>query len=310
MAEEPIQLDYWRKFFRGADGDILTVLENAIMVAALDCPDEFRTKRGRIVEELFSCGFSNSSSRSLRSDVLEPEAVKVGDSIQQKGVSTEESNVSICSSKDSSQDKPTEVLMTEETEGSVKTEEIAISESQTVVWEILRIKRNLSVSQDEESVLDLLQRLQRMEISVVTLEKTEIGKAINQLRKKTESKQIRHLARTLIQGWQTMVDEWLTQRDDVALPGAAPAITTKSSMEFSESKDEKKLEKKPAALLEDSIIREKIEASKKIHEGYQKAENAKKQRCTKFMMELDGLPMESTGHRSSHEKVENHNAKR
>ncbi|CAA6669173.1 unnamed protein product [Spirodela intermedia] len=54
MAEEIHELDYWRKFFRCATPDIFHVIYQAIRVAAADSPAEFRHRRDRIAEMLFS----------------------------------------------------------------------------------------------------------------------------------------------------------------------------------------------------------------------------------------------------------------
>ncbi|CAA7406122.1 unnamed protein product [Spirodela intermedia] len=54
MAEEIHELDYWRKFFRCATPDIFHVIYQAIRVAAADSPAEFRHRRDRIAEVLFS----------------------------------------------------------------------------------------------------------------------------------------------------------------------------------------------------------------------------------------------------------------
>lgn len=48
-------LDYWRDFFRTANSDIFSIIDGAIMVAASDCPQEFRLRRDRIAERLFNC---------------------------------------------------------------------------------------------------------------------------------------------------------------------------------------------------------------------------------------------------------------
>uniref|UniRef100_A0A6N2JZE4 TFIIS N-terminal domain-containing protein n=1 Tax=Salix viminalis TaxID=40686 RepID=A0A6N2JZE4_SALVM len=50
-------------------------------------------------------------------------------------------------------------------------------------------------------------KLRLMALTVDTLKATEIGKAVNVLRKHG-SKQIRYLARTLIEDWKVLVDEW------------------------------------------------------------------------------------------------------
>ena len=48
-------LDEWRKYFGSANSDIFEIIEHAIIVAASDCPKEFRVRRDGIAERLFSC---------------------------------------------------------------------------------------------------------------------------------------------------------------------------------------------------------------------------------------------------------------
>ncbi|RRT82089.1 hypothetical protein B296_00013906 [Ensete ventricosum] len=54
MASLPGSFDYWRKFFRSADSDIFGVMEHAIVVAASDYPQEFRSRRDGLVEKFFT----------------------------------------------------------------------------------------------------------------------------------------------------------------------------------------------------------------------------------------------------------------
>lgn len=55
MANTPVSLDKWRDYFSGANSDIFNIIEHAIMVAASDCPYDFKVKRDRIAEMLFTC---------------------------------------------------------------------------------------------------------------------------------------------------------------------------------------------------------------------------------------------------------------
>lgn len=47
-------LDYWRQLFRTVGADIFELIEKAILVAAVDCPKEFKDRRVQIAENLFS----------------------------------------------------------------------------------------------------------------------------------------------------------------------------------------------------------------------------------------------------------------
>ena len=48
-------LDRWRDYFRRGGSDIFEIIDHAIMVAATDCPNKFKSRRDRIAELLFSC---------------------------------------------------------------------------------------------------------------------------------------------------------------------------------------------------------------------------------------------------------------
>ncbi|TVU19376.1 hypothetical protein EJB05_35521 [Eragrostis curvula] len=85
-----------------------------------------------------------------------------------------------------------------------------IDEESQIVGEVLRIKDLLLHKEDhsDATLFESLRRLQLMQLSVSTLQATEIGRAVNRLRKHN-SQQIRHLVRTLIEGWKVLVDEWV-----------------------------------------------------------------------------------------------------
>lgn len=55
MSKISVSLDKWRDYFSSADSDIFSIIEHAIMVAASDCPYDFKEKRDRIAELLFTC---------------------------------------------------------------------------------------------------------------------------------------------------------------------------------------------------------------------------------------------------------------
>lgn len=52
-------LDKWRNYFRNCNSNIFDIIENGIKVAALDSPQEFKSKRDRIAEILYTSNFSN-----------------------------------------------------------------------------------------------------------------------------------------------------------------------------------------------------------------------------------------------------------
>ncbi|CAN6342011.1 unnamed protein product [Urochloa humidicola] len=103
-----------------------------------------------------------------------------------------------------------------------------IDEESQIVGEVLRIKDLLLHKEDhsDATLFESLRRLQLMQLSVSALQATEIGKAVNGLRKHN-SQQIRHLVRTLIEGWKILVDEWVSTTN-AALADNSPGSSNPS----------------------------------------------------------------------------------
>ncbi|OAY40189.1 probable mediator of RNA polymerase II transcription subunit 26b isoform X2 [Manihot esculenta] len=232
-------LEYWRNYFRTANCDIFRVIDNAIIVAASDCPKEFRLRRDRIAERLFCyrltrCSACNRVELAVPAhegendddgackrrdgdcgngvDDDDDEDIDI-DGCEFHGGALKESKVN-SRNRDGNDSDNGEVnvndhLMSNYSYGEAEALTDEIEEESQVVGEVLRIKEILLNSRDEtDSVLfESLRRLQLMVLTVDTLKATEIGKAVNGLRKHA-SKQIHHLARSLIDGWKVLVDEW------------------------------------------------------------------------------------------------------
>ncbi|XP_043722697.1 probable mediator of RNA polymerase II transcription subunit 26b [Telopea speciosissima] len=222
MAAKSGALDYWRKYFGSTNLDIFEVIEYAIVVAASDCPKEFKMRRDRIAERLYTCKYTRCSGCD-RVELAVPEEELGDDGGCKSGGDFEvsvgkESKVNSCT-KDNPEADLNRVSNYSFDEAEALTEEI--EEETQIVGEVLRIKEILFDSQYQSDgiLFESLRRLQLMALTVDTLKATEIGKAVNGLRKH-HSKQIRHLARTLIDGWKVMVDEWVNAAAVVAVAGA------------------------------------------------------------------------------------------
>uniref|UniRef100_A0A1D1YVM7 Transcription elongation factor A protein 3 n=2 Tax=Anthurium amnicola TaxID=1678845 RepID=A0A1D1YVM7_9ARAE len=213
MATESRRLDYWRKYFGSSNSGIFDVIEHAILVAALDCPKEFRAQRDRIAETLFSCQLARCHGCDKVSQPSSGEEEDGG--FEERG---RESGAAGCveveakfnsSSNEGGEDVNRAASNYSYDEAEALTEEM--EEEGQMVGEVLRIKKILANKEDESDALlfESLRRLQLMSLSVDTIKITEIGKAVNGLRKHS-SKQIRHLVRTLIDGWKALVDEWVS----------------------------------------------------------------------------------------------------
>ncbi|URE01314.1 hypothetical protein MUK42_19615 [Musa troglodytarum] len=210
MASSPGSVDYWRKFFRSADSDIFGVMEHAIVVAASDYPEQFRSRRDGLVEKFFTALLP----RCLGCDRVDPRGAEGEEgrgSVRRVG----EKENKVDSSNDGPESSARVVSNYTYDEAEALTEEI--EEEGQIVEEVLRIKEILANHREESDnvLFELLRRLQLMELSVDVLKVTEIGRAVNGLRKHN-SKQIRHLVRALIDGWKVLVDEWVSATGAIA----------------------------------------------------------------------------------------------
>ncbi|KAL3632582.1 hypothetical protein CASFOL_025566 [Castilleja foliolosa] len=215
-------LEEWRNYFLKANSDIFTVIEQAIMVAAFDCPFDFKLKRDRIAEVLFSSKITKCDKLELSVPTNDDDKIiDIGTETGAGG--SKESKVNSFNRDDDDDDD--EIIDIE----ALDDDEILQQESQ-LYGDVLRIKQLLDNHQHESSALliDSLKRLQLMSFSIETLKVTEIGKSVNALRKHG-AKEIRNLVRTLIKNWMIMVDSYVETKEAVA---AGTEIQTDSVQMF------------------------------------------------------------------------------
>ncbi|CAN6838460.1 unnamed protein product [Brassica oleracea] len=194
----PASLDHWRDYFRRADSDIFQIIDHAIMVAAADSPIKFKSRRDKIAELLFSCRVARCNGCDHLELSIPGEDTAAG------GGGSKESNNHIVRNNYSYEDEA-EALSD------------AIEEFSLVSKEVVRIKEVL-INKDHEThevIIESLRKLKLMSLDVDILKSTEIGKAVNGLRKHG-SDQIRQLAKTLIAEWKELVDQWVNTTKDIA----------------------------------------------------------------------------------------------
>ncbi|XP_042056792.1 probable mediator of RNA polymerase II transcription subunit 26b isoform X1 [Salvia splendens] len=223
-AAASVTLEKWRGYFRSASSDIFSIIEHAILVAASDCPYDFRLKRDRIAEMLFTC----KAIKCFSCDKVEL-AVPNRDGLG-NGEDKLKSEIDAGGSKESkvnssSRDYDVEVMemnanhAVNYSDGDAEAEALTddIEEESHFYGEVLRIKDVVDNFEEESDALlfDCLRKLQLMPFSVEILKATEIGKSVNALRKHG-SREIRNLARTLIEDWKVMVDSWVNATTAVA----------------------------------------------------------------------------------------------
>ncbi|OIS97750.1 PREDICTED: probable mediator of RNA polymerase II transcription subunit 26b [Nicotiana attenuata] len=202
-------LNKWRDYFETANSDIFNVIEYAVMVAAVDYPKEFKLRRDRIAELLFTC----KVIRCFGCDKVElalPNAANDDDKV----FVSEFGGCDVKESKSSRGDDQIGMNVNQKIsnysydEAEALTDEI--EQESKIVEEVLRIKEIIDNFHDESDsdIYECLRRLQLMALSVETLKATEIGKSVNALRKHS-SNNIRHLARTLVEDWKVVVEAWV-----------------------------------------------------------------------------------------------------
>lgn len=272
-------LNYWRNYFGTAkDSNIFSIIDHAIKVAASDHPKDFSLQRDRIVARL-------SSIQCLGSD--------------------EESGHGGCKSGSDSHgcEGLLEADFSKESNASDEADQVSTDQqaSQYIDGEVLKIKEALQNSDkekaDEASMLESLTRLKMMTMTVETLEATAIGKVVSGL-KKHGSKQIRDLARTLVDGWKVMVGEYLaTQSSEQQSSPDVLAIQNKNEPEVKNKKQQvvavkpnkaaNNNERKMLCLNDEVAVQAKIEGTKrKLHESYEQIEKTKRQRMVQVLDEL------------------------
>ncbi|KAI3760702.1 hypothetical protein L1987_51101 [Smallanthus sonchifolius] len=190
-------MGYWREYFKKSNGDIFETIEKAIMVAVSDYPKEFGVRRDGIAQLLFNCKLI----KCYGCDKVE---------LGVPGV-------------DQEHDDEIKALTDE------------IEEESQEFGEVMRIKEIVDNNQDEsESVLyNSLRKLQLMDLSVETLKATEIGKSVNVLRRHV-SKDVSSIAKTLIESWKILVDEWVMATEKTIVSEATPESINPSVLDEEE----------------------------------------------------------------------------
>ncbi|KAK3125853.1 hypothetical protein QOZ80_7BG0610530 [Eleusine coracana subsp. coracana] len=214
----PPSRDYWLGFFRGAGDNIFDAIDAAITVAASDHPGALRARRDGIAERLFTAllvtggGAAAGVGGAGAAGGTPVAGAPTPAQLHPEGAA---SVPSLCSSD----------------RAEAITDDGAPRRDESVLAEAERIKAILLNDQEksEDALLELLGRLQQLDLTMDTLEATAIGKAVGNFRKHS-SKQIRNLVRSLIEGWKHTVDVYLARCRD-AVVDHTPQSMGPSSLE-------------------------------------------------------------------------------
>ncbi|KAJ0266373.1 mediator of RNA polymerase II transcription subunit 26b [Hirschfeldia incana] len=244
-------LDSWREYFRRGDSDIFGIIDHAIMVAAADCPNKFKSRRDKIAELLFSCrvnrctgcdhmelsvpgGEDDEDANNIGSGDRAVDGGEAGGSKESKANSSRGDNnhiinetANLVNGSNYSYDDEAEALSD------------AIEEFSVMSKEVCRI-REILLNKDDEShsvILESLRKLKLMSLNVDILKSTEIGKAVNGLRKHGSDK-IRQLAKTLIAEWKEIVDHWVNTTKEIAGAEGTPESANPSVVDEEDDEEE------------------------------------------------------------------------
>jgi hypothetical protein len=229
------------------ESELFEAIEAALAIAVSLYPHELRRRRDAFAEQLFA----PRPLESPQSDLLEPcdglmlpVAGKVG--VQNKQMKLKHQEQERRSRRQEEQDEPEEEVE-EHVEGQRNGEEQGgqeresdegiegmdeeydeaealtdqMEEEDRQIQEINQIKMKITdLVLDDEELLELLCKLQKMQISVEALKETEIGKEVNGLRKHS-SKHISSLSKVLVREWKDLVDDWVKSAGDIAVAALA-----------------------------------------------------------------------------------------
>lgn len=177
--------------------DLWTLIETALEVASVDYAGELKDRRDGIVEKLYS-------NRCLNCHDL------INGSFSGNGVPIAEREISKSPSSPESNHRLHDNIGREE--GEEEEEEPAdpygglFDDDQT---RILRIKEELEDPElPEESLIELLQELEGMDITFQVMKETDIGRQVNNL-KRHPSKGVKRVVKQLVRKWKEIVDEWV-----------------------------------------------------------------------------------------------------
>ncbi|KAF3683087.1 putative protein-like [Capsicum annuum] len=173
-----MELDELRSMLKNSSVDLWGLIDTAISVAILDHGNELRSRRDAIVEKLYTPVLCNSCYSDGNYESL------------------------ICN-------RSIDTNVDDDHHHKLKIEEKSTEYEEDLENKILRIKNHIEIpNQSENCLVDLLQYLAEMDISFKVLEKTDIGRHVNRLRKHS-SNEVRRLVKLLIRRWKDIVDEWV-----------------------------------------------------------------------------------------------------
>ncbi|XP_039139223.1 probable mediator of RNA polymerase II transcription subunit 26c [Dioscorea cayenensis subsp. rotundata] len=277
--------------------DLWSLIDAAISMAARDLPGELRSRRDSIVKRLYSPEPSRCRS-----------CAAAGEDLGHRSSDAKE----ISSLGDSDADEGDLHLHRDQDQNHRINPDCPIDSEKR---RILAVKELLEdPDQNEEVLVNRLQKLIDMDITFKALKETDIGRHVNGLRKHP-SGEVRRLVKLLVRKWKDLVDDWVKSNSDAADSPQQTAgkmnqnehqlvvfdyspnphngglvLESESRGKNIPRRDAPPKLSPPATVKavndeKDGLIDPERLASarKRLHENYQEAQNAKKQRTIQVM---------------------------
>ncbi|KAH7307425.1 hypothetical protein KP509_22G058100 [Ceratopteris richardii] len=198
------EMQRWRSFFEASTEDIWTLIHRAIIEAALDYPKEFRRQRDRIGEILFDRRLVQDRADDDADDCEEGEFRKISPSFK-----CTTPNVAGWSEQHEVVRGDGDIRSCGKLNDDAQALSDELEEENHILGDLNSMKEALQDGdQPESNILELLQRLKYMPITVKHLKVTEFGKLVRSL-KKHPSKRVQSVARELMKQWKALIDEWI-----------------------------------------------------------------------------------------------------
>ncbi|OAE33318.1 hypothetical protein AXG93_1200s1800 [Marchantia polymorpha subsp. ruderalis] len=207
-------MENWRNYFESSGADIWTVIDKAIGVAAADFPQELRLRRDGLTERMYTAHLLHLGDHDDDVHPRGSDKTNATSGVYTRDEEQDEENDDEPQQRhrrdnddDAARDMVRDCPLHDERDLVAALDEWDVESLH--VKEILAIKESIQdMDQPESEMLDQLQKLESLNISVDMLERTQIGKDINGFRKHS-SRRVRAMAKRIVRSWKELVDDWV-----------------------------------------------------------------------------------------------------
>ncbi|KAL3840112.1 hypothetical protein ACJIZ3_024703 [Penstemon smallii] len=204
-----MDLDDFRSFILDSGLDVWTWIDMAISLASSDYENELKNRRDGIIQRLYAPAFSKSCQSCCDQKLLKGEEEEEEEECKSKGIEQNEQRGDVGCDYITEQMELKSEKMESGNEEVGNEEEEDDDDDDDERGKVLEIKSLLDdQNQTESCLINLLQRLVDMDITLEVLKETDIGRHVTRLRKHS-SEEVRRLVKILVRKWKDTVDEWV-----------------------------------------------------------------------------------------------------